>query len=87
MTSQQDKPTSMYTSIWCLLPYLGMVGRFCGDDPHFGNFQSDFITQHNPIDPSLSAEKNGLSLLRLVPEILESKVGLIFHQNLLFNRF
>ncbi len=30
--------------------------------------------------PPLSAEKNGLSLPHLVPEILGSKVGLIFHK-------
>ncbi len=30
---------------------------------------------------------DGLSLLHLVPEILGTKVGLICHQNVLFNRF
>ncbi len=28
--------------VW-VLPYLGMVGRFHGDDPHFGNFQSEWV--------------------------------------------
>ncbi len=37
--------------------------------------------------PPLSAEKIGLSLSHLVPEILGPKFGLIFHQNVLFNRF
>ncbi len=37
--------------------------------------------------PPLSAEKFGLSLSHLVPEILGPKVSLIFHQNVLFNRF
>ncbi len=35
----------------------------------------------------LSAEKIGLSLSHLVPEIHGPKVGLIFHQNVLFNSF
>ncbi len=26
-----------------VLPYLGKVGRFCGDDSHFGDFQSDWV--------------------------------------------
>ncbi len=26
-----------------VLPYMGMVGRFCGDDSHFSDFQSNFI--------------------------------------------
>ncbi len=37
--------------------------------------------------PPLSAEKIGLSLSHLVPEILGPKFGIIFLQNLLFNRF
>ncbi len=37
--------------------------------------------------PPLSAEKIGLSLSYLVPEILGPKVGLILQQNVLFNRF
>ncbi len=38
--------------------------------------------------PPLSAEKNGLSLSYLVPEILGHKVvGLIFQQNILFDSF
>ncbi len=41
--------------------------------------QSDF--------PPLSAEKIGLSLSHLVPEILGLTFGQIFHQNVLFNRF
>ncbi len=44
----------------------------------------------NPIGSlfyTLSVEKIGLSLSHLVPEILEPNVGLIFHQNILVNRF
>ncbi len=26
-----------------VLPYLGMVGRFHGDDPHFCDYQSDLV--------------------------------------------
>ncbi len=26
-----------------VLPYLGLVRRFRGDDPHFGDFQSDLV--------------------------------------------
>ncbi len=26
-----------------VLPYLGMAGRFCGDDPRFWNFESDWV--------------------------------------------
>ncbi len=44
------------------------------------------MPHHNLIEPlPLSAEKIGLSLSHLVPEILGPKVGLIFHQNVLFN--
>ncbi len=41
-------------------PYLGMVGRFRGDDPRFGDFQSDMvpITQHIPIDPFFLQKKS-----------------------------
>ncbi len=45
-----------------------------------------FIPQHNLID-LLSTEKICLSLSHLVPEILGPKFGLIFHQNIVFNRF
>ncbi len=37
--------------------------------------------------PPLSAKKIGLPLSHLVPEILRPKIGLLFHQNVLFNRF
>ncbi len=74
-------------------PILGhgtTIGRFGGDDPHVLNFQFDlvpFYTITQSDSPPLSAEKIGLSLSHLVPEILGPNVGLIFHQNLLFNRF
>ncbi len=37
--------------------------------------------------PLLSTDKIGLSISHLVPEILGPKVGLMFHQNVLFNSF
>ncbi len=66
-----------------------MVGRFCGDDPHFGDFQSDWVPflYLNTIRLTpFSAENISLSLSHLVPEILRPKVGL-FHQNAHSNRF
>ncbi len=70
-------------------PYLGMVGRFRGDDPRFFSnlIESLFYTSTQSDRPPLSAEKIGLSLSYLVPEILGPKVGLIFHQNVFLNRF
>ncbi len=57
-----------------VLPYLGMVGTFRGDDPHFGDFQSDvvLILYLNTIrlTHSFSRKKISLSLSQLVPEIL-----------------
>ncbi len=53
--------------------YLGMVGRFRCDDPHFCDCRSDW--------PPLSAEIISLCLLHLVPEIRGHKVGLIFNKN------
>ncbi len=74
-----------------VLPYLCMVGRFCGDDPRFCDFQSDWvpILYLNTIrlTPSFSRKKICLSLSHLVPEILGPTVGLMFHHNVLFNRF
>ncbi len=46
-----------------------------------------FIPHHNPIDTLFLQKKIDLSLSHLVPEILGPKVGLIFHQNVFFNRF
>ncbi len=73
-----------------VLPYL--VGRSRGDDPRLGIFNptsSLFYTstQSNWPPPPHSVEKIGLSLSHLLPEILGPKVGLIFYQNVLFNRF
>ncbi len=53
----------------------------------FSPIGSLFIPQHNPIDPLFLQKKIGLSLSHLVPEILGPKVGLFFHQIVLFNRF
>ncbi len=100
--SQQSKPVFI-TSIFLLygtclcdptpgwvLPYLGMVGRFRDDYPCIFYFKSDwslFDASSRSDVPPLSVEKIGLSLSHLVPEILEPKVGLLFHQNILFNNF
>ncbi len=46
-----------------------------------------FMLHYVLIDPPLSAEKIGLSLSHLVPKISRPKVGLMFHQNVLFNCF
>ncbi len=68
-----------------------MVERFRGDDPCIGDFQSDWvpILYLNTIrlNPSFCRKKIVLSLLHLAPEILGPKVALIFHKNVLFNRF
>ncbi len=61
-----------------VLPYLGMVGRFGGDDPRFCDCLSDFVpilwcNQIRLIPP----EKISLCLSHLVPEIRGYKVGLI----------
>ncbi len=77
-----------HTPRW-ILPYFGMVGRFRGDGPHFLNFQSDWvpILYLNPFQLTSLQKKIGLSLSHLVLEILGPKFVLIFHQNVLFNRF
>ncbi len=49
--------------------------------------ESLFYTSNQSDWPPLSAEKIDLSLSYLVPEISEPKLGLIFHQNELFNSF
>ncbi len=58
--------------------------------PVFGIFNpigSLFYTSSRSDWPPFSAEKIGLSLSHLVPEILGPKFGQICHQNVLFNRF
>ncbi len=70
-----------------VLLYLSMVWRFRGDDPHSWDFQSDWIPilyLHTLRITPLSAEKIGLSPSHLDSEIFEPKVGIIFHQNVLF---
>ncbi len=59
------------TPIWGI---FNMIGSLCYT-----------LTQSNW--SPFSAEKISLSLSHLVPEILWPKVGLIFHQNVLVNRF
>ncbi len=56
--------------------------------PPFGGFSiwwGPYFTQSDW--PPLAAEQIYLSLTHLVPEILGPKIGLIFHHNVLFNRF
>ncbi len=79
-----------------VLPYLGMVRRFCRDDPVLGLFNPNY-TWTRPISslaedwvpilylitirltPSFCKRINS-SLSHLVPETLQHKVSLIFHQ-------
>ncbi len=66
-----------------------MVGRFCSDDPRFGDFNPIgclFYTSTQSDWPRF-CRKKGLSLSHLIPEILGLKVGLIFHKNVFFKRF
>ncbi len=63
-----------------VLSYLGMVGRFCGDDTHFYDNQSDLvpIVWCNQIQlPPSFCRKISFSPSHLVPEICGHKVGLI----------
>ncbi len=53
----------------------------------FNPIGSLFYTSTRSDWPPLSSEKIELSLLHSVPETLGPKFGIIFHQNLLFNRF
>ncbi len=74
-------------AIWSVtihrLPYLGMVGRFRGDDPRVWNLRSNWVPIWRRSDwPRLSADKIGFSLSHLVPEILWPKFCLVF-QNVL----
>ncbi len=58
--------------------------------PSFGIFKltgSLFYAASRSNYHLLSAEKISFSLSPLVPEILEAKVGLIFHLNVLCNYF
>ncbi len=79
------KPT---TPQWAL-PYMGMFGRFCGDDPPFEIFYPTgslfYVSSRSDRPPFLQIFYFFLSLSYLDPEILGSKVGLNFHQNVLFN--
>ncbi len=65
-----------------VLPYLGMVGRFHGDDPPFLRFSillgPSFMPHHDLIDPIFLRKIIGLSLSHSVPEILGPKVCLIY---------
>ncbi len=77
------------TPEWVLL-YLGMVGGSAVMPLVLGIFISIgslFYTSTHSDWPPLSAEKIGLSLSHLVPEILGSKVCLFFHQNVLLFQF
>ncbi len=73
-----------------VLPYFGMVGRFCGDDLRFW----DFLIWLSPylwfsiirVIPSFCRKIRFVSIT-FMQEILGTKAGLIFHQNVLFNSF
>ncbi len=73
-----------------VLPYLGMAGRFRGDDPRFWDFLSDWVpvyaSSRSDWSP-LSVARISLSLSHFVREIFGTKIGLIYHQNVLFNSF
>ncbi len=63
-----------------VLPYLGMVGRFHGDDPRFvfvNPILSLLYCATRSDYPPLSTEKISLCISHLVPEIHGHKVGLI----------
>ncbi len=63
-----------------VLPFLGMVGRFRGDDPRFCDCQSDLVPivwcNQIQLTPSF-CRKISLCLSHLFPEIRRHKVGLI----------
>ncbi len=54
-------PTPPPPPPWRVLPYFGMVGRFCNDDPRLldlrSNWGSHFMPQHNLIDPLFLQKK------------------------------
>ncbi len=66
-----------------------MVGNFRDFDPRVWPIGPGcpFNGPPRTYKPSLSAERFGLSLSRLVPEILGPTIAVIFYQNVLFNRF
>ncbi len=76
-----------------VLPYLGMVERFRGDDrllEIFNTIGSLFYASswsHSNPNPLFLQKTNGLSLSHLVPEIFGPTIGLILNQNVLFNCF
>ncbi len=72
------------------IPYWNRGGNFRSIDPWFWHVPiplGPFVCPTRSYWPPLSAEKIGLSLSHLVPEIIWPKVGLIFHKNLLFDHF
>ncbi len=72
---------NMFTFPGWVLPFLGMVGRFCSNDPRFGDFQSDCVLFYISTQsdwPLFPQKKISFSLSHLVPEILELKVVYIF---------
>ncbi len=76
--------------MWGALTYLNMVGNFHSIDPCFWYFSipsGPFLWTTRSYWPPLSAEKIGLSLSHLVPEIIWPKVGLIFHTYLTVDHF
>ncbi len=76
-----------YFSLGWVLPYLGMVGRFLGDDHFLGGFSIRlgpyFIPQHNPND--LLCRKNQFVSITFSSRDTRTYNWSIFHQNVLFN--
>ncbi len=72
------------------LPYLNMVGNVYSIDPRFWhilNLLGLLLCPTRSYWPPLSAKIIGLSLSHLVPEIIWSKVGILFHKNQSFGHF
>ncbi len=49
-----------------VLPYLGMVRRFFGDDPRFWDFQSDWVPFSASLNPSNSKSRSDWPLIVLI---------------------
>ncbi len=70
----------LFLALW-VLQYLGIVGRFRGDDPRFGGFNpigSLFYTSTQSDWPSLSAEKNRLVSITFSSKDTRTKSWSIF---------
>ncbi len=71
-------------------PYLGMVGRFRGDDPRFGDFQSDWvpILYINTIRLTTSfGRKNRFVSITFSSRDTRTYILFTFSPKCIFNRF